>query len=217
MNNRIFIIIIAILVLGALAFIILGGAGEEASSQLSSNTYGSSPHNIVLQEAYSLGCPSCAAAHPVLKQIREEYQDRIVFQPLHFPLTGSFPNAMTGHRAVQAAAMQGSDKFWAMHDKLFEEREAWVAPVKDPYSQIIVFAEELGLDIEQFETDFKSTAVNDVIRADERFLRDEHGISSTPSFVLNNEVVEFAIEDWRLEEASLELMREKTRHGFRGC
>ena len=154
---------------------------------LSDNKIGVSEQNIVLTEAFSLSCPACAQYHPILKQIREEYKDRVVFQAVHFPLAIHFPNALAGHQAIEAAGRQG--KFWEMHDTLFEQRELWTGQyTSNPVPQIEVFAEELGLDIEKFREDFKSNEVRDIIRSDEEHFGDL-GVISTPSFFLNDEKI----------------------------
>ena len=199
MNNRVFILIIVVLVFGALALIVFGGEDSTSTAeepQRSSNTYGVSPSGVVLEEAYSFACPACGGAHTHLKTIREEYKDRVVFQPVHLPLTArpGFKNALIAHRAAEAAALQGDESFWALHDKLFEERDLWVELEGDPYPQIKLFVEEIGLNLEQFEADFKSEKVNGIIQADIDYLRKTKGIDSTPTFILNDEVIKI---DWQ--------------------
>ncbi|MCY4011022.1 MAG: thioredoxin domain-containing protein [Candidatus Saccharibacteria bacterium] len=194
MNNKIFIFLIALIVILFLGFVILGDNQDAPTvSQRSDNTYGVSPQNIVLEEAYSLGCPACAQHHPVLKPLRQEFQDKIIFQPVHFPLTASFRNALAAHRAVEAARQQSLDLFWALHDKLFEEREAWVN-LDDPIDQIRVFAEEAGVDLEQFDVDFKSSKINDIINNDIKYV-ESLGITGTPTFILDGQVLEEADDE----------------------
>lgn len=204
MSNKTFFIIIGVILLAFVGWILLsndgsdnggnGNGGEQPQQNedgLSQNTFGSTPEGkqeIRIREAYSLGCPACASYHTSLKQLREEYKDRVIFQVLHLPLTNRFPNARTGHRAVEAAGLQGADKFWAMHDKLFEERELWVYPNPDPLAQIRVFAEEVGLDVEQFNQDFNNSEINQIINADEQFWIDLE-VDTTPTFIINGEII----------------------------
>ena len=129
---------------------------------------------------------------------------------MHFPLSENFPNALVAHQAAEAAGQQGSDYFWAMHDKLFEERETWVAPVEEPFEQIKVLAEELGLDLAQFEADFASAATLETIKADEQYLESEYDLQATPSLILGNENLNINV-DWTNVDEALELVREKTR------
>ena len=191
MNNKIVGAIISIIILiliGVIAFSDGNGGnsnGEALTAPSSNNKIGNAEAEVALMEAYSLGCPACAEFHPILKQIREEYSDRITFQVVHFPLTANFQNARAGHRAVEAAAVQG--KFWEMHDLLFEKRDLWTQEAtNNPVPQIETFAEELGLDIEKFKADFKSEEVNNIINGDEEYLK-SLGASVTPTFFINGE------------------------------
>ncbi|MYB39905.1 thioredoxin domain-containing protein [Candidatus Saccharibacteria bacterium] len=165
------------------------GAEEESevpTSPASQNVFGNG-EDLLLVEAYSLGCPACADYHPILKQIREEYKDQITFQVVHFPLAVMFGNSRAAHQAVEAAAKQG--KFWQMHDILFERRDLWTAlHTEQPFPQFEIFAEEIGLDLEQFRQDFHSTEVGDVIDEDERYLR-SLDVSATPTFFLNGQQI----------------------------
>ena len=184
MSNKIVIAVIAVIVLtlGALIFLSLNQEEAQVTELASNNTFGTG-EDLVLIEAYSLGCQTCADYHPILKEIRQEYADKITFQAAHFPLTVNFGNARAGHRAVEAAARQ--DKFWEMHDILFEQRDLWTPQEIDPIPQIELFAEEIGLDMEQFRQDFPSAAINDIINQDEKYLKEVKGVTSTPTFFIN--------------------------------
>ena len=205
MSNKVLFAVIALIILGLGVIVLRGGDsatettdGDTASvaNQRSQNIYGLplDESEVVLQEAYSLGCPACAQYHPVLKEIREEFKDKITFQVVHFPLTANFQNALAAHRAVEAAGRQ--NKFWEMHDKLFEERDLWTYnqassnPITNPVPQMNLFAEELELDVDKFKADFRSEQVNDIINNDSNYLSDEKNVDTTPTFILNGEVVD---------------------------
>ena len=159
MSNKVLLAIIAgILILVAL-IVFSKGNKVTPTAPASNNTYGNQESRVVLMEAYSLSCPACASFHPILKEIREEYKDRILFQVVHFTLSGTsrsggLQNARAAHRAVEAAARQ--NKFWEMHDLLFENRDSWtITTTTDPVPQIEVYAEELGLDLVRFKERFR--------------------------------------------------------------
>src|SRR5690606_23603180 len=81
---------------------------DTPSSQTASNhVKGSDASGVVLVEYGDFQCPACGAYYPILKQIYEEYKDRITFQFRHFPLIQIHPNAMIAHRAAVAADKQG--------------------------------------------------------------------------------------------------------------
>lgn len=155
---------------------------DTPSSQTASNhTKGSDTTGVVLVEYGDFQCPACGAYYPILKQIYEEYKDRITFQFRHFPLIQIHPNAMIAHRAAVAADKQG--KFWEMHDKLYETQDQWSSA---PNASTILegFASDLGLDIDKFKQDAASAEVNALINADIREGQ-KQGANSTPTFVLD--------------------------------
>lgn len=94
-------------------------------------------------------CPFCGQLEPVLSQLLAEYPDdlRIVFR--NFPLP-QHPLAMPAARAAEAAGEQG--KFWEMHDRIFENQR----DLKE--SDFDLFAEQLGLDVAQFDQAMNSPA-----------------------------------------------------------
>ena len=203
MNNKILIAII-VLIVGVLFWVIFSSdkTSENPDNQdgevvESLHVYGLAldEADVVLEEAFSLSCPACAQFHDLLKELREEYKDKIAFRVRHFTLTSQFPNVLAAHRAAEAAALQG--QFWEMHDLLFEKRDLWIASSdsnpnpSNAVPQMEVFAEELGLDLEQFKIDFKSKKVNDIVNADYKAMK-ERGVDGTPAFFINGEEIEKA-------------------------
>jgi len=75
-----------------------------------------------------------------------------------------------------------------MHDLLYERQQAW-STASNPVETYNGYAEELGLDIDQFKQDFSSASVNATINADIR-AGQEIGATSTPTFVLNGQKLE---------------------------
>lgn len=135
---------------------------------------------VTLVEYSDFQCPACALYYPLVKQLEEDFdQDlRIVYRL--FPLTNIHQNAMISSQAAYAASLQ--DKFWEMHDMLFENQESW----NDTQARDIFvdYAGELGLDVAKFEKDINSEVTK-------KFVTDEQnkgltlGINSTPTFFVN--------------------------------
>lgn len=73
---------------------------------------------IILVEYSDFECPYCIRAYPTVKQLLNEYKDKIKLVYKHFPLSSIHPNAQKAAEAAACAASQG--KFWEYHDKLFE-------------------------------------------------------------------------------------------------
>lgn len=139
----------------------------------------------ILIEYSDFQCPACAVYAPIIKQIVEEFNDKIVFTYRHFPLS-QHKNAEIAAIAAEASGKQ--EKFWEMHDIIFENQNEW-ADSKDVKEIFIEYAEKIGLNTEQFKSDLESKELKEKVRNDLN-----GGISakvnSTPTFFLNGERVQ---------------------------
>jgi len=137
---------------------------------------------IRFEEFTDFQCPACSAYHPVVKKIVEEFSDNIEYIYKNYPLTTIHANAYNASLAGQAARLQ--NKFNEMSDKMFANQDYLTD------NDLIKYAGEIGLNIEQFKTDFKSDVVKTYVDNDikEGELR---GINATPTFYINGEKVVF--------------------------
>ena len=99
---------------------------------------------------------------------------RFVFR--NFPLTQAHPYALIAAEAAEAAALQ--DKFWEMHDLLFEQ-QTFLEPDIIPS-----WAKRIGLNLEKFENDIKQGVVEKRIKED-RQSGIRSGVNGTPTFFIN--------------------------------
>jgi len=182
-----FIITLAVVILGlfGIYFITSNNSSNkstpsENTSKLSNNVIGENKKNVVLVEYGDYQCPACAAYYPIIKQLVEEYKSDIQFQFRNFPLQQIHQNARAASRAAEAAGKQ--NKFWEMHDLLYEQQSAW----EQSTSANVIFeqyAKQLGLNVETYKTDFASNEINEIINAD--FNEGTRlGVESTPTFFL---------------------------------
>ena len=185
------IIIFTIVVIVGGTFILLSNSPtqvttEERSEVLELNDddhiYSETDSEVVLIEYLDFECEACAAYYPVVKQIKEEYKDDISFIVRYFPLPGHV-NSRFAAQAAEAASRQGL--FWEMHDKLFENQLEWTG--RDNYLELFTqYAEEIGLDMDKFETDYNDPTLVERINRD--FNEGESvGVNSTPTFFLQEE------------------------------
>jgi protein-disulfide isomerase len=66
-------------------------------------------------------CPSCGQAYPIAKRLQKHFGKRLLFVFRNFPLGQMHPHA---EAAAETAEFAGShDKFWEMHDLLFENQD----------------------------------------------------------------------------------------------
>lgn len=192
MSKR-FLIIMAVLIAVFLGVVIYsknkdnsGADGGGNSVNGSNYVVGAGTTGVSVVEYGDFQCPACRSYYPITTQLKEKYGDQIKFQFRHFPLVQIHKNAMIAHRAAEAAGRQG--KFWDMHDLLYERQQAWEGST-NPTAIMEDYAAELGLNIDQFKTDFASESVNATISADIK-AGQALGANSTPTFFINGVKVE---------------------------
>lgn len=149
------------------------------------HVYGNKNAKVVIYEYGDFQCPGCGGAHPQLKTIKEKYKDQIAFVFRNLPLTSIHPNALAAATVAGAAAQQG--KFWEMHDKLYENQSAWENLSASQRGDVFVdYAQQLGLNVDQFKTDLTSRAVSNKISTD-RALAAKVKAEATPTILIGDE------------------------------
>ncbi len=150
---------------------------------------------VTIIEFSDFECPFCARAYTTVKQVEEKYvasgQVKIVFRD--FPL-GFHAEAVPAAMAAECAQDQGM--FWEYHDLIFENQGLLAS------SQYVVWAEELGLDMDAFNSCFDSSEHSAEITAD---LADGQklGVQGTPSFFVNGVQISGA-QPFSVFEAAIE-------------
>jgi len=188
--ETIFFIGIIVVVLGALGglFLLSNKPAKvvDTNSLVRENNYFLGPKGakVVLIEFGDFQCPACKATEGALRQVREEYKDKIKFVFKHFPLP-SHNHAMITARAAEAAGVQG--KFWEMHDLIYDNQENWSVQANSK-DLLIGYAKKLGLDVEKFKKDLESDKINEIINTDKSDGLDVE-VSATPTFFLNGEKI----------------------------
>ncbi|MFO0574127.1 MAG: thioredoxin domain-containing protein [Polyangia bacterium] len=124
-------------------------------------------------------CPFCARVEPTLAQLRERYGKDLRIALKHNPLP-FHPEAAPAARAALAARMQGEDKFWLYHRRLFENQARLGA---ESYDEL---ARELGLDFPRWKLDLARNRdrYDELIKGDQLEAA-KVGARGTPSFFIN--------------------------------
>ncbi len=136
---------------------------------------------VVLVEYGDFECPACAGYSEIVNQLYREYEDNLAVVYRHFPLVQTHKNAMISAKASEAAGVQ--DKFWEMHDLLYQRQDEW-AKERDPKDIFAGYAVELGLDKERFMADLESSQIEEKVNANLVSAR-ALNLNSTPSFFVN--------------------------------
>lgn len=187
-----FWVILIVIILTSVGLIALVGSGDNSNPATAAEVLkvteqdhvrGLKDAPVVLVEYSDFECPACGALYPATKQVVDNFEDKITFVYRQFPLVSIHANAMAASRAAEAASKQ--DKFWEMHDLLFERQNEW-SGLSSASSVFERYAGELGLDMAQFRSDVSSEDVSKSINQSVS-LGSKIGINSTPSYFINGE------------------------------
>ena len=85
--------------------------------------------------------------------------------------------------AIAARAAQEQGRFWEYHDLLYRNQ-----PGGFPDEKLVGLAHEAGLDAERFEADLASGEYEQIVTSNFREGQ-QRGISGTPTFVINGQVL----------------------------
>jgi protein-disulfide isomerase len=193
--NRRFVIILLVCVAVFVGLFVFNSKDEQQASNQNvdptSHSTGNPEAKVTLLEYGDFQCPACSGYYPILQAVKEQYGDKINFQFRHFPIVSIHPNAMSAHRAAEAAGNQG--KFWEMHDMLYERQDSWKEN-SNPGSIFEGYAEELQLNMDQYRLDVASPDTKAVIDADIKAGQDA-GVTGTPTFFINGKKIDNSPRD----------------------
>jgi protein-disulfide isomerase len=140
-----------------------------------------------LEEFGDFQCPPCGLFHPILVQMHKQFGDKLQITFREFPLTPTHQHALAAASAAEAAGMQ--NKFWEMHDLIYEHQADWkdkfdVRPIFEGYAQ------QIGLDLDRYKRDVSGEAVAQRIFLDGK-RGHSMGVKGTPTVFLNGREVPF--------------------------
>jgi protein-disulfide isomerase len=137
---------------------------------------GPSTAAVTLVEYGDYECPYCGAAYPVLNDLMAAFPDDLRFVFRNFPMTQMHPHAQRAAEAAEAAGAQ--QKFWAMHDILYENQDALAEP------DLLAYAADLGLDTARFQAELADGTYRARVR-DDFSSGVRSGVNGTPTFFIN--------------------------------
>ena len=136
---------------------------------------------VTVVEFLDFECEACRAQFPVMERIREDYEGRINMVVRYFPLPGH-RNSGPSAAAVEAAAQQ--DALDGMYRLMFETQGEWGESQEDQSEVFVGFAEDLGLDMDEFVATMEDDRTRERVRAD----FDDGlalGVQGTPTIFVN--------------------------------
>jgi protein-disulfide isomerase len=148
-------------------------------------TKGTDNAKVVIVEYSDFQCPFCKRGKDMLPQILKEYDGKVKVVFKQLPLK-NHNWAMPAAIASVCSYEQGNDKFWALHDKLFDsQKDITLENSKEKFNQ---YAKEVGLDTKKFDACLNSKEAAAVVDTQMKEAV-EIGVQSTPTFVVNGMIV----------------------------
>jgi protein-disulfide isomerase len=180
----------------AVALVVLYNSGQPADTASTSSVsetqlirsdspiFGSPDAPVTIVEFLDPECESCRAAFPFVKQLLEEYDQRVRLVVHYFPLHN---NSVLAASATEAAGAQGM--YWEMQELLFTRQPEW-GEQRTPQTELFIgYAAELGLNVEQFTADLQNPDYQAKVERDQAD-GEALGVTGTPTFFINGRRVE---------------------------
>jgi protein-disulfide isomerase len=131
---------------------------------------------VTLVEYGDYQCPHCGRAHPVVKRLQKHFGASLRFVFRNFPLSEMHPMAVSAAEAAEFAASH--DKFWEMHDGIFEH-QSQLSP-----DLLTKLARQAGLDAEALAGALRTGEFRERVKSDFRG-GVRSGVNGTPTFFIN--------------------------------
>ena len=132
---------------------------------------------MTLVEYGDFECPYCGDAYSVIKGVQEAMGDELRFVYRHFPLIRIHPHAL--HAAEISEAAGAIDRFWEMHDILFENQKALAD------DDLLVDASAIGLSDSAVQQAFAGRFADHIKRDFRGGVRS--GVNGTPCLFVNGQ------------------------------
>nr|MDT0660682.1 thioredoxin domain-containing protein [Micromonospora sp. DSM 115978] len=131
---------------------------------------------VTLVEYGDFQCPHCGAAYGNLHEVLRQRADRVRMVFRHFPVTNIHPYAEVAAETAEAAAAR--DRFWEMHDWLFEHQDQ-IDPV-----HLSLGVQQISLPVDEVTQEVNDHTHLDRVRGD--FVGGiRSGVNGTPTFFVN--------------------------------
>ena len=140
---------------------------------------------ITLVEYGDYECPYCGSAYPIVKRIQKHFGKQLRFVFRNFPLAESHPYARIAAMTAEFAATH--NKFWEMHDLLYENQEAL------DITDLLNYATSLDLPATDLQAAIENETFSHKIKND--FMGGvRSGVNGTPAFFINGNLYKGSFE-----------------------
>jgi protein-disulfide isomerase len=141
----------------------------------------------VIQQFSDFQCPFCTRVEPTVKQIEEQYGDKVKIIWRNYPLP-FHANAMPAAEAAsEVFAQGGADKFWKYHGILFQNQQALTRADLEKYAEQVG-----GINMAKFKTALDTNKHKASVQADMDAVEKAGARIGTPSFFINGKLLQGA-------------------------
>ena len=167
-----------------------GAASAQDASAFPEMALGAADAPVTIIEYASMSCPHCATFHAdTYPELKKRYVDsgkvRFVFR--------EFPLNAPAFQASVLARCGGPSRYFGFVDVLFRELPVW-AEAANPLAELARIGRLGGISAEAFEACLQDESLADGILGNRLVGEQEHGVSSTPSFVVNGRLLTGALD-----------------------
>ena len=138
---------------------------------------GAKATKVTMVEFSDFQCPFCKRSEPTVKAVLDKYGKDLALVWMNQPLP-FHDHAMDAATAFQAAARQGADKAWKLHDKMYENNTALTR------ADIEKYAGDVGLNVAKWKKDWDDPKIKDEVSQDMK-VGTAAGANGTPTFFIN--------------------------------
>jgi protein-disulfide isomerase len=164
----------------------LAQQAEVDTSTIVEMTQGADDAPVTIIEYASFTCPHCAKFHAgPLKQIKKEYVDtgkvKLIYRDVYFDRYGLW--------ASMIARCDGPDKFFGIADLIYASQSTWsrAGDASSIVDELRKIGRVAGVDDAKLETCLQDGTKAQTLVTWYQANAEEHGIESTPSFIINGE------------------------------
>ena len=133
---------------------------------------------LILMEYGDFECEHCGEAYWQVKKLQEYFGEDMCFVYRNFPLTQSHPAAFVAAIAAEAAGLQ--NKFWEMHNVIFEHQEY----LEEGLDGIFLLAKKIELNPLLLQNDMRKSLLKEKVENDFE-IGVRSGVNKTPTFFIN--------------------------------
>jgi len=150
-------------------------------------TKGNPKAKVVIQQFSDFQCPFCTRVEPTVKQIEEQYGDKVKIVWRNYPLP-FHQNAMPAAEAAsEVFAQGGAEKFWKYHGILFQNQQALSRADLEKYAEQVG-----GINMAKFKTALDTNKHKAAVQADMDAVEKAGARIGTPSFFINGKLLQGA-------------------------